>query len=1111
MKMPFRVGKLAMLILLLLGTDTGAAIVSQGISLAAAENFFRQAAANMQAHDTSLAGIDVSHLSIASVQAHPAADGSDAFYVVQFSPQGWVIISADNAAVPVLGYSLTGSATVPPGDSVDTSGVTELLAHYAKLIDSVRAVVPTNPLVQELWDLLLAGSTPVADTLVGDGIQMAQVEFQPVYASIVVPPLLHTIWNQGSGWNMYAPVASGGPGGKAWAGCSAVSTSQVMKYHHHPSSGVGTRNGYDFAAATYDFDAMPDSTFSTESAKLLRHVGAAIDMAYSGRGSAGYTYKVAEALRNYFQYSNDVTYVRSYGTSTANWIAMLKSELDAGRPLVYEGFGNGSGHSFVVDGYNSSSYFHMNFGWSGYMDGWYSVSDITPGAYNFTGDQGAIKGIHPATYTPSTGQVLAGATATGEVFITGDLLNWVQFSSQPSWTKLAGTMASLQAIDLESDGKLDDLVGIGRDGSLYSSTNLLTWTKLRAYVKSVVVGDLDANGFKNDMAIVDNAGAVWVKIGAGAFTKVPGITTTYLRTIDLDGDGIRSDLMAHNTVLKKLYFTTDKLTWSAGIPAAYSNIQVLDVDKDGKEDDLVAVASTGALATSVDRATWQRLPGTMAQVVPADFDGDGVRSDLFGRAANGSVYSLSDTTWTQLTGVPALAELVAGDFNSDGKIDDLAGATSAGTVYAHLNGGDWYHLNGVYKALALLDVDGDGKLGDLVGVNTSGYPYYTTHVSAAWLGTVKTLVALDQDKDGKATDLAALDVFGSVLFSSGDRAWRPLALPEQFYRIISADLDGDGKEEGLVGIGLATHSIYLSSDLVSWTKISGNAEWVAMGDLDGEGVRNDLVVTNRDKTVWTSTDRSTLTRINGSFVKVVAMDLDGDGHENDLVGYNALYLVQKKLSSQTDWTNLGAASYRKELIPYDNDGDGVKESLLCIGKDGKSYATINQGVTWVDQGFLPTALWVGDLDGNGLANDFVGIKSDGKLYKRMAGASAWTYVSSSYKTIAVGDFGLHLDAQGTLAPQVALATKAASPAHSVGPGPLGLRLRGSSQVEVSDLGGGPLRVWWADAKGRSVPMFQGNAGTGGMVLVTLGASAQGFGWVVAKDSRGNVARIPVAR
>ena len=41
------------------------------------------------------------------VKSSQKADG--AFYIVNFAPQGWVIVAADDVVKPIIGYSLSGS------------------------------------------------------------------------------------------------------------------------------------------------------------------------------------------------------------------------------------------------------------------------------------------------------------------------------------------------------------------------------------------------------------------------------------------------------------------------------------------------------------------------------------------------------------------------------------------------------------------------------------------------------------------------------------------------------------------------------------------------------------------------------------------------------------------------------------------------------------------------------------------------------------------------------------------------------------------------------------------------------------------------------------------
>lgn len=64
------------------------------------------------------------------------------------------------------------------------------------------------------------------------------------------------------------------------------------------------------------------------------------------------------------------------------WEDLLRTELDAGRPVIYAAHGNsaGVGHAFVCDGYNMEGKFHFNFGWYGYSNGWFASTalDVSP-------------------------------------------------------------------------------------------------------------------------------------------------------------------------------------------------------------------------------------------------------------------------------------------------------------------------------------------------------------------------------------------------------------------------------------------------------------------------------------------------------------------------------------------------------------------------------------------------------------------------------------------------------------------------------------------------------------------------------------------------------------
>jgi hypothetical protein len=77
---------------------------------------------------------------------------------------------------------------------------------------------------------------------------------------------------------------------------------------------------------------------------------------------------------------------------------MIIAELNEGRPLPYRGSGEGGGHAFLLDGFQTTTttYFHINWGWGGHYDGWFLLSALNPEeGYDYTDQQAAVFNIQP--------------------------------------------------------------------------------------------------------------------------------------------------------------------------------------------------------------------------------------------------------------------------------------------------------------------------------------------------------------------------------------------------------------------------------------------------------------------------------------------------------------------------------------------------------------------------------------------------------------------------------------------------------------------------------------------------------------------------------------------
>jgi len=330
------------------------------------------------------------------------------FYILRFEPTGFILVAADDSSIPILGYSL--ESEFPLGDI--PAHVKWYLDQYSRGMTEIRE----NPQwqIDESWDALRAG------------------DYSEYNYSRNVAPLLGTTWNQGDPYNYYCPADVNGPGGRVYAGCVATAMAQVMKKWNHPAIGVGshsyTASGYgtqsaNFGATTYNWANMPNSisTVNTSIATLIYHCGVAVDMDYSVDGSGAYASDARAALVNYFRYNSAAQYKNASSYSSTTWATMLRSDLDLGRPIFYRGQGGVGGHAFVLDGYQGTNSFHFNWGWSGYYNGYFSLTNLNPNGNTFNDYQGAIFNVYPVGQGNLTGTVSSGSTglAGATVSVTG--------------------------------------------------------------------------------------------------------------------------------------------------------------------------------------------------------------------------------------------------------------------------------------------------------------------------------------------------------------------------------------------------------------------------------------------------------------------------------------------------------------------------------------------------------------------------------------------------------------------------------------------------------------------------------------------------------------------
>lgn len=221
--------------------------------------------------------------------------------------------------------------------------------------------------------------------------------------------MLTTTWDQTEPYNNACPDFF--TYGKSVTGCVATAMAQLLYYHYQHSPGkmvtatqeeipayqcatywnnigqisvdaVPKDSPIDWANMTLTYGSSSTEAQKTAVANLMFYCGASVNMNYANAangGSGAQDTKVPGALIKYFGFDPSTVCVSPSQYSTADWIDAVYNELKAGRPVLYSGQSDeGSGHEFIVDGYEGDNYFHVNWGWSGSYNGKFLLNVLSP-------------------------------------------------------------------------------------------------------------------------------------------------------------------------------------------------------------------------------------------------------------------------------------------------------------------------------------------------------------------------------------------------------------------------------------------------------------------------------------------------------------------------------------------------------------------------------------------------------------------------------------------------------------------------------------------------------------------------------------------------------------
>lgn len=310
-------------------------------------------------------------LKLAHAEASSVDKSANAYYAFNIDGGGFVIISGDDRASQVLGFSDKGR--------ID----------FANMPDNLRALL--DGYKRQIEYLQLHPSTKVASRRISEN------------SEIIVEPLIKTEWGQQMPYFLQCPTYQGQ---HCKVGCSGVQMAQILYYWQYPTT-CGPIASYTCSMISTTLEELPVTTFDyskmlhsychwdydlgetvqddyteeqvQEVAKLCRYVGQAAKVSYSLSSSfTNGSNKLAGMKKlGYNPNAKSLSYTSSY--TTESWERLMRAELDAGRPIMYGAKHVGTAstsHAFIFDGYDNNGYFHINFGWYGVNNGWFLTTAI---------------------------------------------------------------------------------------------------------------------------------------------------------------------------------------------------------------------------------------------------------------------------------------------------------------------------------------------------------------------------------------------------------------------------------------------------------------------------------------------------------------------------------------------------------------------------------------------------------------------------------------------------------------------------------------------------------------------------------------------------------------
>lgn len=279
---------------------------------------------------------------------------------------GYTIVSGDDRMPEIVGYSTT--------DTYSEENMPDGMKHLMQAYEAMATA--------------LANGDAKAERCLAEKEALAA---DSTYRQPRVAPLLADVaWGQSEPYNNLCPMYDGQR--RTVTGCVATAMAQLMMYYKYPQTLKSDIPAYKTdsyqldmplvsAGERYDWDNMlPQYSGSAYTAaqanavaKLMYHCGLS---AKADHGPSTGAWCTPYVLVKYWGYDPDVIkHLYREKFSLREWTAILDAELQASRPVYYTGCSTTSGgHAFLCDGADGNGLYHINWGWSGWSNGYFDIT-----------------------------------------------------------------------------------------------------------------------------------------------------------------------------------------------------------------------------------------------------------------------------------------------------------------------------------------------------------------------------------------------------------------------------------------------------------------------------------------------------------------------------------------------------------------------------------------------------------------------------------------------------------------------------------------------------------------------------------------------------------------